>query len=205
MVIKNIIFDLGGVILNLDQDRTLKAFEKLGADLAAYNEKLSIFKDFETGKIDAATFTRVLHQELNGKASTQQIEEAWNKMLLNLPSERVDYVRQLKQRYRLILLSNTNTLHIDEVYRIYGKEIFEDLFEDIYLSHEIGLRKPDVACYQYVINHSHLKASETVFVDDSKVNLSGAQAAGLSTIWAHEPLDLWFEQELKGLEYLQMN
>ncbi len=205
MKIKNIIFDLGGVILNLDQDKTLRAFKRLGADLDELNEKLSIFKDFETGKIAAEFFMQTIFTGLKGNVSHAEIADAWNSMLLDLPPERIELLKKLKSRYRLFMLSNTNSLHIDDIYRVHGREVFEPLFEKIYLSHEIGLRKPDLDCYQYVLKDAGIIAGETVFIDDNKINIQGAELAGLKCIWAKVPLDTWFEQELKALEIMPIN
>lgn len=186
--------------MNLDQEKTLNAFKLLGADLEAYNESLSIFKEYETGKIDSDMFKQAIYNELKGSVSHTQIETAWNSMLLDLPPQRVELVQQIKTRYRLILLSNTNTMHMDAIYKVNGKEIFELLFEKIYLSHEIGLRKPDLDCYEFVLNDAGLLAAETVFIDDSITNIKGAEAAGIKSILAREPLDTWIESELIKLE-----
>jgi len=204
MAIKNIIFDLGGVVLNLDQDKTLRAFKRLGADLDELNHESSLFLDYEVGKIDSDFFLHTLYTHLKGEATNEQITQAWNALLLDLPAFRIELLRQLKKKYRLFLLSNTNTIHIDAIYDVYGKEIFEELFEKIYLSHEIGMRKPSIACYQFVLNDANIKGVETVFVDDSKINIKGAQEAGINTIWAKEPLDKWFGIELKKTDVLQI-
>ncbi|OYU97241.1 MAG: haloacid dehalogenase [Bacteroidetes bacterium B1(2017)] len=205
MAIKNIIFDLGGVVLNLDQDKTLRAFKKLGAELESIHTDNTLFHDFEVGKIDAEYFVQTLFTHLKGNASREEIIAAWNSMLLDLPEERLTQIRALKPKYRLFLLSNTNTIHIDAVYAEHGKEVFEELFEIIYLSHEIGLRKPNVECYQYVLKHAGIKGSESVFVDDNKANIKGAKEAGLNTIWAKDPVDTWFFEELKKVDVLNLS
>lgn len=204
MAIKNIIFDLGGVVLNLDQEKTLRAFKKLGADLDELNHESSLFLDFEVGKISSEQFIHQLHVHLKGEAGNDQIVKAWNNMLLDLPAFRVEMIRELKKKYRLFLLSNTNELHINAIYEEHGKSVFEELFEKIYLSHEIGLRKPHVACYRYVLEDAGIKGSESVFVDDSKQNIKGAAEAGINTIWAAEPIDVWFEGELRRTDVLQV-
>ena len=205
MAIKNIIFDLGGVVLNLDQEKTLRAFKRLGANLEELNLENSIFLDFETGKVDEDYFLQSLFTLLKGNASKEQITQAWNSMLLELPAHRVEIIKQLKSKYRLFLLSNTNSIHINAVFEEHGKTVFEELFEKIYLSHEIGIRKPDVACYEYVLRDANLKGSETVFVDDNRLNLKGAESAGINTIWAKEPVDLWFIDTLKKTDVLKVN
>jgi|LauGreDrversion2_2_1035103.scaffolds.fasta_scaffold01879_3 HAD superfamily hydrolase (TIGR01509 family) len=205
MAIKNIIFDLGGVVLNLDQEKTLRAFKRLGANLEELNLENSIFLDFETGKVDENYFLQSIFTLLKGNASKEQITQAWNSMLLELPAHRVEIIKQLKSKYRLFLLSNTNSIHINAVFEEHGKTVFEELFEKIYLSHEIGIRKPDVACYEYVLRDANLKGSETVFVDDNRLNLKGAESAGINTIWAKEPVDLWFIDTLKKTDVLKVN
>jgi putative hydrolase of the HAD superfamily len=205
MAIKNIIFDLGGVVLNLDQEKTLRAFKRLGANLEELNLENSIFLDFETGKVDEDYFLQSIFTLLKGNASKEQITQAWNSMLLELPAHRVEIIKQLKSKYRLFLLSNTNIIHIKAVFEEHGKTIFEELFEKIYLSHEIGIRKPDVACYEYVLRDANLKGSETVFVDDNRMNIKGAESAGINTIWAKEPVDLWFIDTLRKTDVLKVN
>ncbi len=200
MAIKNIIFDLGGVVLNLDQQKTIRAFKKLGAELDQLNENSSLFTDFETGKIDANFFVDTLHTHLKGTASKEAIIHAWNSMLLELPSERVELIKTLKKDYQLILLSNTNSIHIDAVYQEHGKEVFENLFSKIFLSHEIGLRKPSVECYKHVLAAAEIKGEESIFIDDMPENIKGAGLAGIHTIWAKTPVDIWFLEELNKLQ-----
>lgn len=205
MRIKNIIFDLGGVVLDLDQGRTLRAFKRLGTDLDEINHEDSVFIDYELGKIDEAYFLQSLFTYLKGDASKEQIKDAWNAMLLDLPKERIELLRQLKKHYRLFLLSNTNHTHIEEVYRAHGKEIFDELFEIQFLSHQMGSRKPMLACYQQVLDQAEIKAEESVFIDDSRINIKGAQQAGLHTILANEPIGKWLGAELKKLEVAPHN
>jgi putative hydrolase of the HAD superfamily len=199
MVIKNLIFDLGAVILNLDQDKTLRAFKRLGSDLDEVHMTSSLFTEFETGKIKADYFIQSLFTLLKGEASKEQIVAAWNAMLLDLPPHRIDMLKELKKKYRLFLLSNTNTIHIEAVYGTHGKAVFEQVFEKIYLSHEIGLRKPKKECYEYVLQDANILGAETIFIDDNKGNIRGAEEAGIQTIWAKEPLDKWFLAELKSV------
>lgn len=205
MRIKNIIFDLGGVVLDLDQGKTLRAFKRLGADLDEINHEDSIFIDYELGKVDEEFFLQSLFTILKGNASREQIKSAWNAMLLDLPTERIELLKHLKKHYRLFLLSNTNHTHIEEVYRAHGKEIFNELFEIQFLSFEMGSRKPMLACYQQVLVQADLKATECVFIDDSRINIKGAAQAGLHTILAHEPIGKWLGAELKKLEVASQN
>jgi putative hydrolase of the HAD superfamily len=205
MRIKNIIFDLGGVVLDLDQGKTLRSFKRLGSDLDEINHEDSVFIDYELGKITEEFFMQSLFTYLKGNASREQIKDAWNAMLLDLPQERIELLRQLKKHYRLFLLSNTNHTHIEEVYRSHGKDIFNELFEIQFLSFEMGSRKPMLACYEQVLVQAEIKASESVFIDDSRINIKGATLAGLQTILANEPIGKWLGAELKKLEVTPQN
>lgn len=200
MAIKNLIFDLGAVILNLDQDKTLRAFKRLGIDLDEINMNHSIFTDFETGKVDADYFIHSIQTFLKGNATKEQIIDAWNAMLLDLPTHRIEILKDLKTKYNLYLLSNTNTIHIDALFQEHGASIFDGIFEKIYLSHEIGYRKPNKNCYQFVLQDAGIIGAETIFIDDNKGNIRGAEDTGIKTIWAKEPLDKWFINELKKLD-----
>ena len=183
--IKNIIFDLGGVILNLDMRKTEIAFQQLGISLVSPTTTHSFFRDYEAGKIDNATLIHSI-QSLTSKPSTEQeIIQAWNAMLLDFPVERLELLKQLGKKYRLFLLSNTNAIHHqqfqEQLYQQTGNYL-EVFFEKAYYSHTIGLCKPDVACFQYVIRENNLDPSETLFVDDSEANINGAKEAGLSVL-----------------------
>jgi HAD superfamily hydrolase (TIGR01509 family) len=190
--IKNIIFDLGGVILNIDTRKTAMALEKLGVrDLRVHLSRpslVSFFNEYESGKIDDNAFVAKL-QSLAAEGTTEQnIVDAWNALLLDFPAERIELLRSLRKKYRLFLLSNTNAIHYNkfqqQIYLQTGSYL-EDFFEQTYYSHTIKLRKPDVACYQFVIRESKLNPAETIFVDDSEVNLTGAKEAGLVTEHIH--------------------
>ena len=184
--IKNIIFDLGGVILNIDIKLTEKALEEMGIkNFSQYlhqSHLISFFKQYEVGQIDDSAFIGKI-QSLYGNAVTEEaVINAWNALLLDFPPERIELLQRLKKKYRLFLLSNTNAIH----YRQFQQQLYkqtgyylEDLFEKTYYSHTIGLCKPDVAAYQFVINENNLDPAETIFIDDTEVNMSGAKEAGL--------------------------
>jgi len=188
--IKNIIFDLGGVLLNIDIRRTENALRELGIEnFSTYMTQFhisSFFKEYEMGKIDDAAFIRSL-QSLSPKPLTEdEVINAWNALLLDFPQERIELLRNLKKKYRLFLLSNTNLIH----YRKFQQQIYlqtggylEDLFEKTYYSHAVGLSKPDVAIFQLVINENKLDPGETLFVDDTEGNMVGAKQAGLEVAY----------------------
>lgn len=197
--ISAIIFDLGGVILNLNQDLTLRAFQRLGADLDAINYSSPIFTDFETGKIDAAQFRAGLKSVLKNQVSDEEIDRAWNAMLLDLPKQRLSTIASLRSTHKVYLLSNTNSIHIDSFYeylsQCHSVDQWEKLFDKIYYSYQMGLRKPNTDIYEFVTNDIALSPERCLFIDDSLANIKGAAKAGLKTLLAHEPLgeNLWLE------------
>lgn len=184
--IKNIIFDLGGVILNIDLKLTEDALRELGisnlSDYLTRNSITSFFKEYETGKIDDTVFIQAVQSISTKKITEDEVIRAWNALLLDFPQERIQLLRNLKEKYRLFLLSNTNMMH----YREFQQKIYdqtgaylEDFFEKTYYSHIAGLSKPDPAIFQLVINENKLMPAETLFVDDTAVNTLTAREAGL--------------------------
>lgn len=199
--ISAIIFDLGGVLLDLDQDRTLRAFNRLGADLAEINMESSIFTQFETGHILPQDFRQALKSKLKGLATDSQIDDAWNKMLLTVAKERFLLVRQLKKYANIYLLSNTNSIHID-YFRQYldetfGIEAWDELFDKQFLSYEMGMRKPHTEIYKYVAEQIGKHPEKCLFIDDNKANIKGAADAGMKTIHTYEPLDTKLFEKIK--------
>lgn len=201
--ISAIIFDLGGVILDLDQDKTVRAFSRLGVDLDLMNGQSSIFNDFETGKIVAADFRHGIKTALKGEITDERIDEAWNAMLLETNLERFKIVAALKKDFRTYLLSNTNSIHID-AFRKYlegfcGTSAWDVLFDKQFLSYEIGLRKPGKAIYEYVLKDQGLTSAQCLFIDDSVPNLNGAASLGMRTLHAKHPLDEQLLAEIRQI------
>jgi putative hydrolase of the HAD superfamily len=191
--IRALIFDLGGVILDIDQERTLRAFNKLGLDLEELNYQMPVFNNFEIGKISIEEFRVIIKTALNGLADDARIDHAWNAMLLELPKSRLQILRQLKQHFRLYLLSNTNALHMQYFYNYleqkYSVEEWQNTFDHIFYSHEIALRKPDLSCYKYVCDTIGFAPEQCIFIDDSIINIRGAENAGLKICHADTPLN----------------
>ena len=189
--IENIIFDLGGVIINLNNKLTENAFVELGAkdfnQFFGHGFAASFFKEYEIGKITNEAFINNVKQlgELS-KHSDEKIINAWNVMLLNFPKERIELIKELGKRYRIFLFSNTNGLHYEAVRKIYHdtfNDEMDDLFEKTYYSHTHQMRKPDVSSYQFIINENKLNAASTLFVDDAFVNIQGAIHSGLQGLY----------------------
>lgn len=187
--IKNIIFDLGGVLLNIDYKRVVKAFESLGFhDFEQwYNQKeqITLFDLLETGEIGAQAFRDNLKKNLKQFVSDDALDAAWNSILLDLPQERVSLLKNVKQHYRCFLLSNTNEIHIatftEQFKQEFGVGAFEGLFEKVYYSSQMGMRKPHKATFLKVIKDNGLVPAETLFIDDSYQHIEGAMKAGLQT------------------------
>ncbi|MGG7663237.1 HAD family hydrolase [Dyadobacter sp. BHUBP1] len=202
--IRNIIFDLGDVILNIDVPIASKSFAELSGreqhEILTIFKESEIFRQFETGLMDEPTFRNYVREILNfPDLSDEAIDTAWNSLLLDLPPERVELLKKLATKYRLFLLSNTSSIHITQVNKILeastGVEKLEDLFETVFLSYEMGLMKPDPRIYQEVLNEAGLKAEETLFLDDNADNIRSASQLGIETIHVQKPVTI--------LEYLK--
>ncbi len=196
--IKNIIFDLGGVIINLDNQRTTDAFVALGLknikEYFGHGHAASFFKDYEIGKITDRQFIDAIRETGGLNATDQAIVDSWNALLLDFPVERIQLLNQLGQRYRLFLFSNTNALHLTALRAIYtrtfGSGSLEDYFEKTYYSHLLGMRKPDRASYEYILQENGLNGPETLFVDDAIINVEGAEQAGLKGLFLRPGISL---------------
>lgn len=191
--IKNIIFDLGGVLIHLEPKWTEAAFCALVGDkkeyarIAALLQDENVFDDFETGKIGEAAFIEALQKYNPNEVTRAQLETAWNAMLLDIPASGLNLVRDLQdQGYQVYLLSNTNSIHLTEFKKIAKEENgitnFDALFDKAYYSHLIGSRKPHAAPFKYVLKDADLVAAETLFIDDNAPNLVGARLAGIHTL-----------------------
>jgi putative hydrolase of the HAD superfamily len=195
--IKNIIFDLGGVVLDIDFKLTEKAFAQLGmegfSNHITQHHITPLFEDYETGRIDDATFIKGV-QELSGLPLTEQeIIRAWNALLLEFSPARIEWLKALKHKYRLFLLSNTNAIHLREFQERLKKlsgGYLEDIFEKTYYSHAVGLRKPHAEIYRLVIEENGLNPSETLFIDDTASNFSGAEEVGLKVLHLKPPMTI---------------
>ena len=187
--IKNIIFDLGGVILNLDIPKTIAEFNKLSSEpfesIYTQLQQSTIFDLFDKGQMSETDFFNELKKSLNDTVTKTEMISAWNAMLLDFPIHRFNMLIHLKSRYRLFLLSNTNETHIkqleEDLFKQHGHENLELFFEKVYYSCRIGMRKPDSEIFEYVLQQNHLKAHETIFFDDSPQHIQGALKTGIKT------------------------
>lgn len=195
--IRHIIFDLGGVLLNLDYSLTEKAFRDLG--ISNFDEMFSqlkqtpLFDDLEVGRIGRAEFVRSLRDAAGIEVSDEAILKAWNAMLKDFPLRRLQLLQQLRLHFDLFLLSNTNEVH-EEAFNLilnqaHGMGIAM-LFDKVYLSHRIGMRKPDAIVFEHILNENELKPEHTLFIDDSPQHITTAKALGIQTIWLEKGMTI---------------
>jgi putative hydrolase of the HAD superfamily len=193
--IKNLLFDLGGVIINIDFLMVAQSFRALSnKDLSYIRQQVEerrIFHNHETGQWTDAKFRTAVNHMLETSLNDEQIDAAWNAMLFDIPQERIDLLKALRKKYNLYLLSNTNAIHIREVNRILQRDnkmnSLEELFDKTYYSHEIQLAKPSADCYQFVLKDAGIRAEETLFIDDSATNIQGAKQIGIPTVHLQAP------------------
>ncbi len=188
--IQNIIFDLGGVIINLDTPATIRAFERLGAtrfsDVYTQLQQTQLFDLFDKGQLPEADFRRELTALTGLALSDTDFDAAWNAMLLDFPKHRLNMLASIKPKYRSFLLSNTNFIHVHafeaELLKSHGHRNLEGFFEKVYYSCNMGMRKPDREIFEYLLKENSLNPAETLFIDDSPQHVEGAQQVGLQAI-----------------------
>ena len=181
-----IIFDFGGVIFDIDYHLTAEAFNQLSQktlNLYSKSAQLQLFDDFETGQLTPAQFRTELNQIMGTTADDGAIDRCWNAMLLDLPPARMELIYKLKQQHRIFLLSNTNPIHqetfLGKIAATIGRSYFENAFEKLYYSHEIGMRKPNSEIFEFVLKANDLVPEHTLFIDDSLPNVAAAQLTGI--------------------------
>ncbi|MEX0812192.1 MAG: HAD family phosphatase [Chitinophagales bacterium] len=185
--IKNIIFDLGGVIINLDMSATEAAFYKLLGEkahvLKSPEAQQQIFYPFEKGKISDIQFRQYIRDFTGENLSDSEIDAAWNAMLGSIPIERLNFLNKIKNNYRIFLLSNTNTIHYRAFNQILNRahqlEDLSSFFENCYYSQQVAMRKPDAEIFEHVLTQNGLVPEETLFLDDTLMHLEGASELGI--------------------------
>lgn len=187
---QNIIFDLGGVILNIDYQKTADSFREMSLtsfeDLYSQATQNDLFDRFEVGEISAQHFVNKMLTLLPVNTSANKVVRAWNAMLLDFPQENLDFLREIKKHKQTFLLSNTNEIHVQTFNRKLreqtGESNLNTYFNEVYFSNEIGKRKPHPETFQYICDLNKLVPSETLFIDDSIQHIEGAKKIGLQTI-----------------------
>jgi putative hydrolase of the HAD superfamily len=182
--IKNIIFDLGGVLFCLDGEETLKAFENHG--IKNIREKFSEvilsdwFRDFEIGNISPEEFLKELNTLCGSNLSMKDFVFCWNAMLTGYPEENRAFLENISKKYNLYVLSNTNITHVEFFEPVAAWR--DGLFKKRYYSNDIHLRKPDKECFEFVLSDAGIEPHETLFIDDRADNIAAAKSLGINTI-----------------------
>ena len=201
-----LILDLGGVLIDVHYAKSAEAFRALG--VPHFEEQFSkakqtdLFDRFERGEMSVAQFRDEVRRTLSIDAKDRQIDTAWNAMLGSIPAQRMQLVEELRNRYRVYLLSNTNVIHVAAFLRIAkeqnGIAEFRQEFDGCFFSNEIGMRKPEAAIFQHVLKNTYATPERTLFIDDSIQHVEGARATGLPA----EHLDLSKEDILRMVQRL---
>ncbi len=188
---ENIIFDLGGVLLNIDTSQAVKAFNDFGVknfDTLVYPSLQKKLTDsYEKGQISTAAFRNEIKRQSKNSIDDISIDKVWNSMLLDFPKTRLDLLLRLKQTHRTFLLSNTNEIHIVSfnayLQKNYKIADLSGCFEKTYLSYKLGMSKPDPEIFKLVLSENKLHPNETLFIDDSIQHIEGAKKLGIQTYW----------------------
>ena len=188
--ISTLIFDLGGVIVDLDLAKCIQNFKELGLEnieqyLSNFGQK-DFFMQFEKGQIGIPAFRNEIRKLAGIELTDAQIDEAWCSFLTQIPVEKLHLLSELKKKYRLLMLSNTNPLHIETAVAVeFSKtgKTMQDFFDKCYLSYEMGMVKPDVEIFEALLTDAQVKAEECLFLDDGKKNIDTAAALGIQTYW----------------------
>lgn len=188
--IKNIIFDFGGVLVDLDKQRCIEALSNIGAhEIVRYVDECrqeDLFHDLEVGNTGVEEFCNEVRRICTGcNADDADICEAWGALLTGIPVQRLEKLASLKDRYRIVLLSNTNPIHwhkaVSGMFRYGGMDV-EDYFENTFLSYRMRMLKPDLQIFDKVLLDSGMAAYETMFIDDSPANCAAASELGMMSL-----------------------
>ena len=196
--VKNIIFDLGGVLLNIDFSITEKAFKELGvtqfSNMFTQHHSNDLFVQLETGEISPEDFYEAFRRGTGTNLSDETIKKTWNALLLDFRAPTLNWLATIRSKYRIFLFSNTNQIHHDAFIESYqqltGNGEFDTIFEKAYYSQNMGMRKPNPEPFLYILKENNLNAKETLFIDDTIKNIETAHALGLKTIHLQWPQTL---------------
>ena len=190
--ITTLIFDLGGVIVDLAPEQTLHEFARLARkpveEIVRIYTRHAVFYAYETGKIDAREFRDSIRTLFELNASDQEIDRCWNAMLLGIPQEKLTMLTILKKQFTTIALSNTNSIHLAYINEIILKgNVLDAYFHHTHYSHDVGMRKPEQEIYKYVLKKHALIPEQTFFLDDNVDNINAASAVGIKTLLIEHP------------------
>jgi len=188
--VKALLFDLGGVIVNLDYHKTINAFDALGVanTESLYNQfnQTEIFDDFETGSLSGKEFIHLMKHQIPTYYSESEIKKAWNAMILGFEEAKLKQIKKYSEKIPCYLLSNTNEIHLEYIQTLLGEMPFKNLellFNKCYYSHIIGKRKPHKETFEWVLNDMGYVAEDVLFIEDSPQHIEGAKTINLNTLY----------------------
>lgn len=198
--ISYIIFDLGGVIIDLDMDASYRAFAEISSkpfdQVKTLAAEADFFKKYEKGEIDDPTFRAHLREELEFTGAEELLDEAWNAMLGPITKERFDKLEVLANDFDLFVMSNTNEIHARRFLNIAKytspNKGFHDYFKEVYFSQEVGARKPEPQAWQVILNDHQLDATKGLFIDDNASNIEAAEKLGLK-VYHNQNVNDWMK------------
>jgi putative hydrolase of the HAD superfamily len=195
--ISTLIFDFGGVIIDIDFERTINAFVKLGAENFGENyskaTQSGIFDALDKGDVSETEFVNSLKPLLPAGVSDQQIIDAWNAIIIGIPEGRVRLLEEVRKHYQICLLSNTNITHYNlytPFLKEFGYNSLHELFHKVFLSFELGMRKPDRDIFDYLFVKSEINKQESLFIDDSHHIIEAARSYGIPAFWLRDGMDI---------------
>lgn len=197
MNFKTVIFDLGGVVININTQQSFAAFARL-ANLGEQEVQAlashPVFEQHEKGQVSDETFRNTIREFASETMSNEAIDQAWNAMLLDVPPERLNLMAELRSRYHTLVLSNTNNIHVQSFNRaineVSGREGIHEFVHKVYYSHEMGKRKPDTEIFEQVIHQENIRPEQTLFLDDKLENVNAAKQTGLQAVQITPERDL---------------
>ena len=205
--IKNLIFDLGGVIIDLSIDKSMQHFAELSGldkeDVSEIYKSTPGFEVYERGLMNDTDFRNFVRDVFSVQSTDEQIDVCWNAMLIDLPLKKLDLIERLKKDFSVYLLSNTNNIHLNFINQIMlpgvtsNGNVLDSYFHRAYYSHIMKKRKPNADIFEQVLNENSLMARETLFLDDNLANIEGAKKLGIQTVHVISPdliLDYFHEQ-----------
>jgi len=203
-MLKNIIFDFGGVIYDIDHNISKKAFQKLGLNsfdtLYGHQEQQQLFEQMERGELTDNEFRSAIRKIIPNNVSDIEIDDAWCALLIGFDKKKIDLLEALRHNYHLFLLSNTNNIHAKRfIPELDAYKNFRALFNDVWLSHEIGKRKPEKEFYLDLLEKHGMKTEETLFIDDLYANIEAAKNLGIQTYYLNNQqsiLDLFNKDDI---------
>jgi len=197
--ISTLIFDFGGVLIDLDMNQSILNFKKLGVEnvenyLSNFGQS-GFFMQLEKGKISAEEFRSEIRKMTTNTITDKEIDDAWNAFLVRIPSEKLDIVYQLRKKFRVIMLSNTNAIHFpyaERTFFSYKNRSIDEYFDKCYRSYDMKMAKPDAEIFEAILSQEQVAANQCLLLDDGPKNIEQAQKLGFQTYFVDPKEDLSF-------------